>query len=129
MPIDDRPHPRNLIDKLKGYPKVIDVPNSMTIVPDMISGLGQMIDKRLDGVYNMVNPGTITAAEIMERYKCLVNEEHVFGIMSLDELNNTVTQERSNCVLSSDKLERAGIILPDIHLAVDECLRSYGRVK
>jgi len=36
MPIDDSPNPRNLIDKLKDYPKVIDIQNSMTTIPHLL---------------------------------------------------------------------------------------------
>ena len=58
MPIDDRSHERNLIDKLRKYSKVIDIQNSMTTVPHMLEAIKTLIEKRSTGIYNMTNPGT-----------------------------------------------------------------------
>ena len=34
IPLDNRPHPRNILTKLLGFDRVIDVPNSLTYIPD-----------------------------------------------------------------------------------------------
>ncbi|MDD5133535.1 MAG: sugar nucleotide-binding protein [Candidatus Nanoarchaeia archaeon] len=125
MPVDDRYNKRNLIDKLKEYAKVIDIQNSMITVPHMISGLRQIIKQKLTGIYNFTNPGTISAFEIMTLYKKIVDPNHRFELMSLGELNNTTKDIRSNCKLNTDKLESAGIKLPKIYEAVEECLIGY----
>jgi len=128
MPIDDRPHQRNLIDKLLGYQKVIDAPNSMTTVPEMISALKFLIGKRTNGVYNFTNPRTISAAEIMGLYNRLVRK-HEFQIMSIEELDEITVGKRSNCYLNTKKLD--GVLkgfeyeLPEIHEAVQKCLIKY----
>jgi len=36
MPISEKNNPRNLINKLKGYDSIIDIPNSVTFVNDLI---------------------------------------------------------------------------------------------
>jgi len=36
VPLDDKPYPGNIIDKLAEYPKIIDGRNSLTVIPDMI---------------------------------------------------------------------------------------------
>jgi len=125
MPIDGKPHDRNLIDKLKGYERIIDEPNSMTTVPDMLKSLKGLIDKDRDGIYNLTNPGTISPKEIMEKYKEIVDSSHSFRVMSLDELNEITAGIRSNCVLNSSKLEAEDLELPEIHGAVISCLQEY----
>lgn len=125
MPIDDRPHPRNLIDKLAGYKKIIDTQNSMTTVPHMLDALKTLVDRRREGIYNLVNSGTISAKEIMKMYQEIVNPSHTFGEMSLEELNLVTEGIRSNCRLNTEKLESEGIYLLEIREAVRECLLNY----
>ena len=125
LPIDNRPHERNLIDKIKKYAKVLNVQNSMTIVPDMMEALKILIEKRKEGIYNLVNRGTISLAEIMQKYKEIVDPFHTFQIISLEELNKLTDAKRSNCILDTSKLESEGIYMPEIHKAVESCLLKY----
>lgn len=126
MPIDDRPSERNLITKLIGYDEVIDVQNSMTIVPHMIEAMKTLIENEKRGIYNLVNPGTISAARIMQLYKELVDPNHKIKVISLKELeDDIVVAKRSNCYLDTTKLRNEGIILPNIHYGVRECLSRY----
>ncbi len=125
MPIDDRPHERNLINKLSKYSKVIDAQNSMTTVPHMLLAVDKLIERKKLGIYNLVNPGTISAYEIMVMYKELVNPKHEFEKFSISELDKKTKGKRSNCYLNSDKLISEGIKMPEIHQAVEECLEKY----
>jgi 3,5-epimerase/4-reductase len=125
MPIDDRPHERNLVNKLLAYDKVIQEPNSMTTVPHMIDAIKTLIEKRRIGIYNLVNPGTISASEIMGLYQKIINSNHKFKIMPLEELDAVTSGKRSNCYLNTDKLNSEGIELPEIHQAVKKCLLGY----
>ncbi len=125
MPVDDRPHERNLINKLLSYDKVIEVQNSMTTVPHMIDAIKTLIEKRKTGIYNLVNPGTISASEIIKLYQEIVDPNHKFRVMSLEELDAITSGRRSNCYLNTGKLISEGIELPEIHQAVKECLLVY----
>lgn len=127
MPIDNRPHDRNLINKLRNYDRVIDVKNSMTCVPNMIGVLRNLISQRRVGIYNVVNPGVISAAEILKMYQEIVYSGCEFEIMSLSELDAITKAKRSNCVLNTDKLIKEGIEMPEIHQAIKECLLNYRR--
>ncbi len=125
MPIDDKPHERNLINKLLKYSKVIDAPNSMTVVPHLLEAIKVLVEKRKKGIYNIVNPGLISATEIMEMYREIVDSNHSFETFSLKELDAITKGKRANCYLRTDKLESEGIKLPEIHEAVRECLIKY----
>ncbi len=125
MPLDDHSHERNLIDKLLKYPKVIDVQNSITTVPHLLTAMRVLIGKKATGVFNVTNPGTISAAEVLNLYKEIVNPSHKFEIFSLEELDKITLGKRSNCKLDSSKLECEGAYLPEVHDAVRECLIKY----
>lgn len=128
MPIDDRSHERNLVDKLLKYPHVINIQNSMTTIPDMIPALKILIDRRREGIYNFTNPRIISAAEIMEMYSKIV-KPHKFDILLLEDLNKITKGKRSNCYLNTEKLEAelrgTGAEMPEIHKAVEVCLKKY----
>ena len=125
MPVDDFPSERNLITKLIGYSGVIDIQNSMTSVPNAIPAINQLMEQNATGIYNFVNPGTISAAQIMKLYKEIIDPQHEFKIISLSELKKRTIAVRSNCYLDTDKLKKSGIALPDIHDAVRESLIKY----
>jgi nucleoside-diphosphate-sugar epimerase len=126
-PLDDRPHPANLIDKLIKYPKIINLGGSATTVPHMIEALKKLINVKAEGIYNLTNPGIISPAEIMEMYRDIVDKGHQFEVIGPDELKEVTQVGRAICVLNTKKLESKGIKMPEIKKAVEECLIQYGR--
>lgn len=66
--LSEVPHPRNTIDKLLKYPRVITSQESVTIVEDMLPVIKQLISENASGVFHVVNDGLITPAEIMALY-------------------------------------------------------------
>jgi 3,5-epimerase/4-reductase len=125
MPFDDSNNPRNLLQKLIKYKKVLDVPNSITYLPDMFKALETLVKKRAMGIYNMVNPGAISPYQIMQKYKELVDPKHEFERLTLDHLSDVVKAGRSNCVLSSKKIEAEGIRLLSVDEAIEKAMRSF----
>ncbi len=127
LPIDTEPNPRNLIDKLIKYPKIIDSENSVTVIPDLLEVIKQLINKRRTGIYHIVNPGTIKPSEIMTLYKKIVNPSHQFKVISVKELykKGLVKAVRSNCVLNTDKLKKEGIRLKPIKKRIIEIFKEY----
>jgi UDP-glucose 4,6-dehydratase len=125
MPIVSYPHDRNLITKLCKYDKVIDIKNSMTVVDDFLPVIKVLIAKRADGIFNVVNKGTISAYEIMKLYSEIVDRSHKFDILSREELNKTTVAERSNCTLQSEKIKKFGISMPYIKDSVIKSLHKY----
>ena len=62
VPLDERPYPGNIIDKLAQYPKIIDVENSVTVIPDMIKVFYQLMTKRAGGIFHVTNPGSLAVS-------------------------------------------------------------------
>lgn len=124
MPFDSMPSDRNLIIKLCKYKRVLDVQNSLTYIPDLLDTAKTLIEKRAIGIYNMVNPGTMSPFDIMNLYKKIVQPEHEFERLTLADLPEVARTGRSNCVLSNGKLEQEGIALPDVHQRMEEAMHA-----
>lgn len=125
MPLDGEPGPRNFITKITNYKQVISVPNSITVIDDLIAAAKALMEQKATGVYNVVNPGAIEHKEILALYKDIVDPTHEYRLISLDELAQLAKAPRSNCILSTKKLEDAGVRLPEIHGRVKEILQQY----
>ncbi len=122
MPIDGGSNPRNLLTKICSYKKVLDIQNSMTVIPDFLQVLDELIRRRRTGIYNVVNPGTISPYDIVKLYRELVDPSHEFEPLDHAEMNSITSANRSNCVLSTSKLESEGICLKPIQVRVREIL-------
>ena len=122
MPFDGTNEPRNLITKIKKYERVLDVQNSITYIPDFMEAAKKLIEKKATGIYNMVNPGSISPYQIMEMYKEIVDQTHEFDRLTLEELPDVTKAGRSNCVLDSSKLQEEGITMKPVKEAVEEAL-------
>jgi dTDP-4-dehydrorhamnose reductase len=128
MPISAHPSPRNLIDKLVAYKNICSIPNSMTVLDDMWPIMDTMIEKKTTGTFNLVNPGVIEHAHILEMYKKNVDAAHTWNIVDYDTQMTFIKSHRSNNWLSSSKLEaycaENGLALPHIGESVEKCIQS-----
>ncbi len=124
MPFDGTLQPRNLIMKLKKYSRVLDQQNSLTYIPDFLKALEALIQQRETGVFNAVNPGTFSPFEIMTLYKEIVDPSHVFEQLSASQLSDVVATGRSNCLIRSEKIQKASRPFLPVADAVKEALYS-----
>lgn len=117
MPISSYSHPRNLLNKIAGYKKVISVPNSATLLEDLAPALEVLINKKITGILNLTNEGYVENKKLLELYKKIIDPDHKYELISVDELEkNIVKAGRSNCVLSMAKASSIGVKMP----ALDE---------
>ena len=123
MPLDFIPNPRNLLDKLLNLKSVIDIPNSVSYVPDFLESMKHLLKLDAEGIYNTVNYGGLRFRELLEAYRTY-DPNHSYAIMELSELKIL----RTNLILSTDKLEETGFIVRDIHDCLKECIESYFQI-
>jgi len=124
MPISEQNHHRNLLNKLRGYQNIIDIPNSMTFVKDFVRCVDFSIINDLNGIFHCVNSQPLTAAQIMKEYQKYITS-HSFKIMTEAELDRVTIAKRSNCILSNAKLKLAGFKLTNSQEALEECMIQY----
>jgi len=120
IPLLNVPHPKNLLDKLIRYKKVIDVPNSITYIPDFIKATKYLLSIEARGIYNMVNKGALKYKDLMNIYKNYI-PNFEYKIISLKNLKLV----RSNLILSTRKLERSGFKVRSINSVLEECVKEY----
>jgi dTDP-4-dehydrorhamnose reductase len=127
MPIDSVPGPRNLITKLAGYKKIIDVENSVTIVDDLVEVTRQIIERKLTGIFHVTNPGTLRHRDLMSMYRTIVDPRHTCEFINVSELvsSGLALKDRSNCILSSRKLQDAGIHMRPLEEALPDVMEKY----
>lgn len=131
MPIDWLPSPRNLIDKLAAYPKVIDVENSVSIIDDVVEVFRRLIEKKAGGIFHVTNPGILKHREILVLYKELVDPHHANEWITNAELvqQGLASKGRSNNFLHSENLEKIGIKMREVHEAIRDTMEKYARAK
>ena len=108
MPFGDYEHPKNFLTKMKKYNKLISYDNSLSYMPDVATVAVRMaVDRSIPtGIYNVCNPGYSNAREIVS----MMGIEKEF--FTEDEFVNAVVAPRSNCILSTDKLQSVFPIRP-----------------
>ncbi|MEK7112056.1 MAG: sugar nucleotide-binding protein [Patescibacteria group bacterium] len=116
MPFGIRNHSKNLLTKFTNYKKLIDGLNSLSRVED-VAKTAVYFARNLPkaGIYNLVNPGFITAREIVE----------IMGIkkdwFTQEEFEASIKAPRSFCTLNSDKLQNV-FPLDDVRDALSQCI-------
>lgn len=130
MPISDDLYKKNFVTKIKNYAKIINVPNSMSVLYDLLPLLAKMADQKYTGLYNFTNPGVISHNQVLDYFKEILEPTLTYTNFSQKEHDEHVKIPRSNNMLTTDKLEKAakelGMALPDIHTAVKA---SFERMK
>lgn len=127
MPINGEPTKRNFITKIASYPKVINMPNSVTVVDDLMVATEKLLEKNASGVFNVANPVPVKHEDILAWYDEIVEPSHkgTYEIINVDQLHEMTITKRSNCTLSMDKLKKLGIELPPAPESIKRCLAQY----
>jgi 3,5-epimerase/4-reductase len=106
MPITADRHPRNFITKITTYAKICSVPNSMTVLPELVPIMVDMAVQGTTGTVNLTNPGTISHDEILEMYRDIVDPSFTWVTFSEDDQRRVLAADRSNNRLDTAVLER-----------------------
>jgi UDP-glucose 4,6-dehydratase len=115
MPIDDDLlNPRNFIFKIANYEKVVNIPNSMTVLNELLPLAIDGALRKLTGIYNFTNPGVISHNEVLQLYKDYCDKDFTWSNFSLDQQSEILAAPRSNNRLDTKKLQEAFPCLLDI---------------
>ena len=125
LPISEVPGSRNLLTKLLAFDRVIRVPNSVTVLEDFWDAAFGLMDRRATGLWNVVNPGVETHDALLGVYRELVDPSIRFDVIGENDLGDALGK-RSNCILSSAKLDAAGLGLPPLDESLPRVVRAYG---
>ncbi|KAJ1702249.1 hypothetical protein LUZ63_002028 [Rhynchospora breviuscula] len=122
MPISsDLMNPRNFITKIIRYEKVVDIPNSMTILDELLPISIEMAKRNLTGIWNFTNPGVVSHNEILEMYRDYIDPHFTWKNFTLEEQAKVIIAPRSNNELDTTKLKNE---FPEL-LPIKESLVKY----
>jgi 3,5-epimerase/4-reductase len=128
MPIVNWEHSRNFITKIASYPKIFNMPNSMTYLPEMIPVMIHMSVFEASGTFNVTNPGWIDHNALLQLYKQYVKEDHEY-ILVETERDLQLLSKRSNNILDTSKLEsyckQYGLKCSPITQAIEEGCKTW----
>jgi dTDP-4-dehydrorhamnose reductase len=122
MPItSDLQNPRNFITKISRYQKVVNIPNSMTILDELLPISIEMAKRNLRGIWNFTNPGVVSHNEILEMYREYIDPTFTWKNFTLEEQAKVIIAARSNNELDASKLQKE---FPEM-LPIKESLVKY----
>jgi len=126
MPISDDLFHRNFVTKIAKYERVVNIPNSMTVLTEMLPASLAMAKKGLTGVYNFTNPGVISHNEVLDLYKKYIDPSYTYKNFTVEEQAKVIKAGRSNNELDTTKLMADmpdGVVINDIKTAVELCFQ------
>ncbi|XP_039122405.1 trifunctional UDP-glucose 4,6-dehydratase/UDP-4-keto-6-deoxy-D-glucose 3,5-epimerase/UDP-4-keto-L-rhamnose-reductase RHM3 [Dioscorea cayenensis subsp. rotundata] len=122
MPISsDLSNPRNFITKISRYNKVVNIPNSMTILDELLPLSVEMAKRNCRGIWNFTNPGVVSHNEILEMYKKYIDPGFEWANFTLEEQAKVIVAARSNNEMDASKLKME---FPEL-LSIKDSLIKY----
>ncbi|KAL3909393.1 MAG: hypothetical protein SGARI_002619, partial [Bacillariaceae sp.] len=129
MPISDDLIHRSFVTKIVKYERVVNIPNSMTILSEMLPA-SMVRTAGLTGVYNFTNPGVISHNQVLDLYTKYIDPTYTYKNFTEEEQAKVIKAPRSNNELDTTKLMRdmpEGIVINDIHTAYEKCFQRMAK--
>lgn len=120
MPITPDGSPYNFITKIVNYDRVVNIPNSMTVLPALLPKMIDMSVKEVAGTVNLTHPGAISHNEVLDLYKKHVDPTYTYQNFTVEEQDKILLGGRSNNLLDTQRLKTLYPDVDDIHTAVEK---------
>tara|TARA_Y100000389_G_scaffold199362_1_gene237596 strand:- start:44 stop:1963 length:1920 start_codon:yes stop_codon:yes gene_type:complete len=125
MPITGSQNGRNFITKITTYEKVCSIPNSMTVLPELLPCVLDMMKNKTVGTINLTNPGLISHNEILDMFQEIVDPDFTYNNFTQEEQRAILAADRSNNFLETARLETLYPHVKNIKDSVRDMLHSY----
>lgn len=120
MPITIEQNSRSFITKILSYSRICSIPNSMTILDQMIPIMIDMARNKTTGTFNFTNPGLVSHNEILSLIRDIHKPNLTWENMSREQQLAILKADRSNNLLNTDKLQSLYPDVPDILTGIRE---------
>ncbi|KAI5927874.1 NAD(P)-binding protein [Camillea tinctor] len=97
-------HPNNLISKLFRYQRLLDMPGSGSVLPNLLPGAILLSEHAVTGIYNLISPSPWTNNQIMELARKHIRPSLTWENFSLEDMRKTLKAPRCNPVFDASKL-------------------------
>jgi len=115
MPFDEE---KGFVAKIIHYARVVNIPNSLCDLNSLLPKAVDMSKKEVTGIFNFVNPGTVSHNQVLELYKKYVDPAYHYENFSIEEHNACLKARRANAELNPAKLLALYPDIPHIHDAL-----------
>jgi len=126
MPIDEKLSDRCYIFKVVKYAKegkhLLVKKNSMTTLKLLCEAIKFLAEKGCTGTFNVVNKGAMDVEEILRMYQLIEPVEYITA--PAEEVLAGLKAGRSNCILSTEKIEALGFNVPLLENEIFEILKN-----
>jgi len=130
IPFNHEPSPRNYIQKVLNYESLLEAENSVSHLEEFCQKCIECFSKGIEpGVYNMTNSGSITTRQVTEWMMEAGLTEKKFNFFRTEEefMEKAAKTPRSNCVLDTNKAEKAGIGMKPVEEAMMDSIRKMSQ--
>ena len=79
----------------------MNIPNSMTVLHDLLPASLALSKRKLSGIYNFCNPGAISHNECLELYKKHVDPDYTWTNFTLEEQDKILAAKRERTTSST----------------------------
>jgi len=122
MPVTPLKENKNYLYKLFMYDNLISYKNSITCIDDLNNLILSLINDFTPGILNAVNTTPITALEIVKLFKKYNKVNPNWNFVEVKDLN--IVANRSNCVLSTEKLKEKGLEFSNTFETVEKYIQQ-----
>lgn len=129
LPFESYNNRRNYFTKLLSYDQLISTPNSLSHKSDFVKACLETIQREVEfGTYNMTNPGSLSAKEIVTLMKQHLDLRDVMPkkeFKFFEDANALTDIPRSNTILNTDKLKNTGIHIRPVQESAEDALKNW----
>ena len=128
IPFSEVESPRNYLTKVMRYARLLEAANSLSQLDEFVRACFECWQKRLPfGTYNVTNPGHVTTREVVDliRKSGVCAKKFEFFTDEDEFMRVAAKTPRSNCLLDTTKLQRAGVAMTEVHEAIALSLRNW----
>lgn len=115
---------KGFVGKISKFKKLINIPNSLCVLEDLLPIAIDMTLKGIKGNFNFVNPGTISHNEVMDLYKQYIDQNHTYENFTLEEQAKILKARRANAELSASKLLKLYPNIPHIKKSITRLFKN-----
>ncbi|NBV71236.1 MAG: NAD-dependent epimerase/dehydratase family protein [Burkholderiaceae bacterium] len=128
IPFDELDGPRNYLSKVQRYAKIYQNWNSISHRGDFVAAcLDSWLQKIPGGVYNITNPGYVSTREVVEKIQKQLSPDWNPAFWRSDDefYRFGAVTPRSNCILDTAKILKAGIKIRTAEEALEDALDHW----
>lgn len=128
IPFDHMHHARNYLSKLLDYSRLYENVNSLSHLGDFVDACLALWQRNAPfGTYNVTNPGFVSTSQVVAALREQLTPDRQFEFWESDAefYRFAARAPRSNCILDTGKLLRAGITLRPVTEAIHDSLQRW----